>query len=318
MEPKASPEEVVDSLADELSGLDSESALAVVSRWLAANKLEGAAAALATEVEAEPSKWGSNAPLIATTPSASLQGAPSSPELAPVGEALPVPGTSTRPGRLFDAEPIDPASVGEALLTKPDPVFFGERDDKRREQSATEEFPLTVRSAAPSPPPFACFLVSCRRVGTTCHAPPFMHACPVAAAQVHFDALTSGLESETHFRVEEKQIIAGRYVVIQYLGSGAPPAADPSYTPPPTQTASPAAVLASCIPAPPSSGPRSDSCVECLGRLLWGVAGCSSSRGAAQAPSATRCSVRTSKGVGPIGSSASRCRRTQRTSSTRT
>ena len=70
MEPKASPEEVVDSLADELSGLDSESALAVVSRWLAANKLEGAAAALATEVEAEPSKWGSNAPLIATTPSA--------------------------------------------------------------------------------------------------------------------------------------------------------------------------------------------------------------------------------------------------------
>ena len=79
-----------------------------------------------------------------------------------------------------------------------------------------------------------------------------MHACPVAAAQVHFDALTSGLESETHFRVEEKQIIAGRYVVIQYLGSGAPPAADPSYTPPPTQTASPAAVLASCIPAPPA------------------------------------------------------------------
>ena len=37
---------------------------------------------------------------------------------------------------------------------------------------------------------------------------------------MHFDALTSGLESETHFRVEEKQIIAGRYVVIQYLGSG--------------------------------------------------------------------------------------------------
>jgi len=38
--------------------------------------------------------------------------------------------------------------------------------------------------------------------------------------QVHYDPLTSGLESETHFRVEEKQVIAGRYVVIQYLGSG--------------------------------------------------------------------------------------------------
>ena len=43
------------------------------------------------------------------------------------------------------------------------------------------------------------------------------------SGQVHFDALTSGLESETHFRVEEKQIIAGRYVVIQYLGSGTLP-----------------------------------------------------------------------------------------------
>ena len=45
-------------------------------------------------------------------------------------------------------------------------------------------------------------------------------SCSASLRQVHFDALTSGLESETHFRVEEKQIIAGRYVVIQYLGSG--------------------------------------------------------------------------------------------------
>lgn len=164
MEPKASPDEIVDSLADELSGLDSESALAVVSRWLAANKLEGVAAALAAEVEAEPSKWGSNGPIIATTPTASLQGAPSSPELAPVGEALPVPGTSTRPGRLFDAEPIDPASVSEALLTKPDPVFFGERDDKRREQSATEEFPLTVRNSPRPPSPCEPRLVCAHRM----------------------------------------------------------------------------------------------------------------------------------------------------------
>ena len=38
--------------------------------------------------------------------------------------------------------------------------------------------------------------------------------------QVIYDPLTSGLESESHFKVEEKQIIAGRYLVIQYLGSG--------------------------------------------------------------------------------------------------
>ena len=35
-----------------------------------------------------------------------------------------------------------------------------------------------------------------------------------------FDPLTSQLETESHFKVEEKQIIAGRYLVIQYLGSG--------------------------------------------------------------------------------------------------
>ena len=35
-----------------------------------------------------------------------------------------------------------------------------------------------------------------------------------------YDPLTSGLESDSHFHVEEKQIIAGRYLVIQYLGSG--------------------------------------------------------------------------------------------------
>ena len=39
-------------------------------------------------------------------------------------------------------------------------------------------------------------------------------------AQVIYDPLTSGLESESHFKVEEKQIIAGRYLVLQYLGSG--------------------------------------------------------------------------------------------------
>ena len=147
--PGPSGEEIAHALTEELNELDAESALSVVSRWLAANKLEKAAQALATEVGAEPSKWGNDGPTLAVNPGAQLKKAsPASPELVPVGEALPVPGTSTRPGRLFDTEPIDPASVSESLLTKPDPVFFGERDDKRREASATEEFPLTVRRAS--------------------------------------------------------------------------------------------------------------------------------------------------------------------------
>jgi len=175
-------EDMAEQLFDELSSAQPSQALEIVQRWLSTQKLDAACGALMKEVATDPGKWGS---VPASSASASAAKASSSQHATltaapPVGEALPVPGTSTRPGRLFDAEPVDPATVPDVLLTKPDPIFFGERDDKKRESAATEEFPLTV----------------------------------------HYDALTSGLESETHFRVEEKQIIAGRYVVIQYLGSG--------------------------------------------------------------------------------------------------
>jgi len=176
-------DEIADEIFAELSAASPSAALEIVSRWLSNQKLDAAAGALMKEVAASgDGKWGAASSAAASQPAAPAAPSQKSALAAapPVGEALPVPGTSTRPGRLFDAEPIDPSSVPDVLLTKPDPIFFGERDDKKRESAATEEFPLTV----------------------------------------HFDALTSGLESETHFRVEEKQIIAGRYVVIQYLGSG--------------------------------------------------------------------------------------------------
>ena len=134
-------DDLADALFEELNGLDAESALHLVSRWLTTNNLLRTTDALKDEASDDPAKW--TAEPAAGSSAAAQQAA--TPKAPPVGEALPVPGTSTRPGRLFDAEPIDPASVPEALLTKPDPVFFGERDDKRREQSATEEFPLMVR-----------------------------------------------------------------------------------------------------------------------------------------------------------------------------
>ena len=139
-------DDVTDSLFEELQSLDAESALHLVSRWLATNNLLRSADALKKEASEDPEgKW--LVPEASGSSNGGGMGAASQvPKAPPVGEALPVPGTSTRPGRLFDAEPIDPASVPEALLTKPDPVFFGERDDKRREQSATEEFPLMVRA----------------------------------------------------------------------------------------------------------------------------------------------------------------------------
>mmetsp|Transcript_56265 Transcript_56265/g.147766 ORF Transcript_56265/g.147766 Transcript_56265/m.147766 type:complete len:552 (-) Transcript_56265:47-1702(-) len=156
----------MDALYKELSELDPESAVTVISRWLASHNLKQAELTLEEELQSNP---------VNPPPPASAAR-----QVPPPAEALPVPGTSTRPGRLFDAEPIDPTSVPEALLMKPDPVFHGDRDERKRENADILEFNLTV----------------------------------------HFDPLTSGLESETHFRVEEKQIIAGRYVVIQYLGSG--------------------------------------------------------------------------------------------------
>ena len=82
----------------------------------------------------------------------------------------------------YAREKLGLAKTGETVIRfeEPDPVFHGERDDKKREAAHVYEFPMDV----------------------------------------YFDALTSGLESESHFRVEERQVIAGRYVVIQYLGSG--------------------------------------------------------------------------------------------------
>jgi len=157
----------MEALYKELSELDPESATQVISRWLSAHNLKRTEEALEEDLQVHPVNPAPPAVgVVRQTP--------------PPAEALPVPGTSTRPGRLFDAEPIDPTSVPETLLMKPDPVFHGDRDERKREAADILDFQLTV----------------------------------------HFDALTSGLESETHFRVEEKQIIAGRYVVIQYLGSG--------------------------------------------------------------------------------------------------
>mmetsp|Transcript_3427 Transcript_3427/g.8259 ORF Transcript_3427/g.8259 Transcript_3427/m.8259 type:complete len:286 (-) Transcript_3427:1728-2585(-) len=163
-----------DALYQELIDLDPESAVQIVSRWLGAHNLKRTEEVLEEDLQARPLVGNGSADAATSSSSETVRQTP------PPAEALPVPGTSTRPGRLFDIEPIDPTSVPEMLLMKPDPVFHGDRDERKREAADILEFNLTV----------------------------------------HYDALTSGLESETHFRVEEKQIIAGRYVVIQYLGSG--------------------------------------------------------------------------------------------------
>jgi len=174
--------------------LDAPVAAQVVLRWLNQHQLTQVVSALNTVLKEQPALNGGAAPSssAAARDKPSGSGAqPAKPAMSefrqvpseqkpPHAEALPVPGTSSRPGKLYDAEAINPAQVSEVLLIKPDPVFHGERDERKREGAQLYDFPMMV----------------------------------------HYDPLTSGLESETHFRVEEKQLIAGRYVVIQYLGSG--------------------------------------------------------------------------------------------------
>ena len=137
--------DLLEEIFEELSAVPPSQALQVVSRWLASNRLDAAANTLQKEISTDPSRWGADAPATQGSGnglSASNGGgaaATASTASPPVGEALPVPGTSTRPGRLFDAEPIDPSSVPDILLTKPDPVFFGERDEKKLFAKAVAE-----------------------------------------------------------------------------------------------------------------------------------------------------------------------------------
>lgn len=69
----------------------------------------------------------------------------------PSAEALPVPGTSSRPGKLYDTEPVTAQQVPEVLQTKPDPIFHGERDERKRESSQLHDFAMQARAPRPRP-----------------------------------------------------------------------------------------------------------------------------------------------------------------------
>jgi len=188
MSERGAEDEAVEALYEDLCALEPQAAAQVVHRWLALHKMTQVVDAFNAALREVPElngAAGTGAPAAASSAKAGVSKPPQqlqvpSEQKAPLAEALPVPGTSSRPGKLYDVEAINPAQVAEVLLIKPDPVFHGERDERKREAARLYDFSM----------------------------------------QVHFDPLTSGLESETHFRVEEKQVIAGRYVVIQYLGSG--------------------------------------------------------------------------------------------------
>lgn len=173
-------ESKIKSLCQELRALEVSAAVKVISSWLEEHSLKHVLDAFHEAVPTEASALGAATAAPPPTAPEPVQPPNAAPLTAPPAEALPVPASSSRPGKLYDAEAISANKVPGELLVKPDPVFHGERDERQREAAPVHEFPM----------------------------------------HVHYDPLTSGLESESHFRVEEKQVIAGRYVVIQYLGSG--------------------------------------------------------------------------------------------------
>jgi len=178
----------IQSLSDELRALEVGAAVKVIGSWLGEHSLQAVLDSLHEAVMNDPVLGGTQAatvsvPQLETKTSMPFVKPPNAaPLTAPPAEhgQLPPFANHGRLGKLYDAEPVSSARVPGELLMKPEPVFHGERDDRKREAAPVYEFPM----------------------------------------HVIYDPLTSGLESDNHFHVEEKQIIAGRYLVVQYLGSG--------------------------------------------------------------------------------------------------
>ena len=150
----------VEALCEELRTLDVGTAVKVISSWLEEHSLKQVLDSFHEAVLTDPSILGLQATIISIPPQPAVQEKPpnAAPLTAPPAEALPMPAstTSSRPGKLYDAEPISSSQVAGELLTKPDPVFHGERDERQREAAPVYEFPMHVRLLARTPPRSHC------------------------------------------------------------------------------------------------------------------------------------------------------------------
>ena len=146
----------VEALCDELRSMDVGDAVKVIGTWLEEHSLKHVLDSFHEAVLTDPTILGAQATLVSVPPQPAVQEKPpnAAPLTAPPADALPVPAasTSSRPGKLYDAEPISSSQVSGELLTKPDPVFHGERDERQREAAPVYEFPMHVRLLARTPP----------------------------------------------------------------------------------------------------------------------------------------------------------------------
>ena len=139
----------VEALCEELRSIDVGDAVKVIGTWLEEHSLKQVLDSFHEAVLTDPTILGAQATVVSVPPQPAVQEKPpnAAPLTAPPADALPMPAasTSSRPGKLYDAEPISSSQVSGELLTKPDPVFHGERDERQREAAPVYEFPMHVR-----------------------------------------------------------------------------------------------------------------------------------------------------------------------------
>ena len=140
----------MEGLVQQLRALDANAAVKVISTWLEEHQLKHVLDSFHEAVLTDPALLGAQAHLTPPPPpqtETAVKPPNAAPLTAPPAEALPVPtsSTSSRPGKLYDTEPISASSVRGELLMKPDPVFHGERDERQREAAPIYEFPMHVR-----------------------------------------------------------------------------------------------------------------------------------------------------------------------------
>ena len=142
----------VEALCEELRSIDVGDAVKVIGTWLEEHSLKQVLDSFHEAVLTDPTILGAQATVVSVPPQPAVQEKPpnAAPLTAPPADALPMPAasTSSRPGKLYDAEPISSSQVSGELLTKPDPVFHGERDERQREAAPVYEFPMHVRLLA--------------------------------------------------------------------------------------------------------------------------------------------------------------------------
>ena len=131
----------VEALRDELRTLDLHEAAKAIRAWLGEHSLQhGCSRPTTDSLEAIVVSPPQQAPPGTEPPNAAPLTAPP----AAAGQ----PASSNRshmPRRLYDTEPVSSRQLPPELLMKPDPVFHGERDDRRREMAPVYEFPMHVR-----------------------------------------------------------------------------------------------------------------------------------------------------------------------------